>query len=131
MHGGNMKKKIQIKYKSIFKYDDHHETVQYQARGTYEKDDQKLKISFYQDDTKIEITIRNQDVLLVHGRSILNLSYHRKIMNHYYTEYGMIELQTELLTLEYDKQIKLKYILYDNGHKISDVYVLVNYQMME
>ena len=52
-------------------------------------------------------------------------------MNHYYTEYGMIELQTELLTLEYDKQIKLKYILYDNGHKISDVYVLVNYQMME
>lgn len=131
MHGDIMKKKINIQYKSIFKYEDHHETVQYKARGTYEKDNHKTKISFYQDDTKIEITIRQDDVLLTHGRSMLNLSYHRKIMNHYYTEYGMIELQTELLTLEYDKQIKLKYILYDNGHKISDVYVLVNYQMME
>lgn len=131
MHGDIMKKKINIQYKSIFKYDDHHETVQYKARGTYEKDDHKTKISFYQDDTKIEITIRQNEVLLTHGRSMLNLSYHRKIMSHYYTEYGMIELQTELLTLEYNNPIKLKYRLYDNGHKISDVYVLVHYQEVE
>ena len=37
MHGDRMKKKIKVNYKSIFKYDDHHETVQFKSDGTYEK----------------------------------------------------------------------------------------------
>ena len=35
---------------------------------------------------------------LANGPSLLNLSYHRKIGNHYHTDYGMIELFTELIT---------------------------------
>lgn len=38
MHGDRMKKNIKVNYKSIFKYDDHHETVQFKSDGIYEKD---------------------------------------------------------------------------------------------
>jgi len=31
MHGDRMKKNIKVNYKSIFKYDDHHETVQFKS----------------------------------------------------------------------------------------------------
>lgn len=127
----NMKRKIKLNYKSIFKYDDHHETVKYNAKGIYEKDDQKERITFFQDDIKIEILIRKQDVLLTHGKSTLCLTPHKKIYNQYLTEYGMIDLYTELIILEHERHIKLKYVLYDESQKISDVYILVNYEVME
>ena len=47
---------------------------------------------------------------LANGPSLLNLSYHRKIGNHYHTDYGMIELFTELITMEHDRYLKVKYI---------------------
>ena len=37
MHGDRMKKNIKVNYKSIFKYDDHHETVQFKSDGIYRK----------------------------------------------------------------------------------------------
>lgn len=126
-----MKKAIQLNYKSIFKYDDHHETVQYKAQGIYFKNDKIERISFFQDDTKIEITIKGNDVLLINGSSMLNLSYHRKVFNQYQTPYGFVELYTELFTLEHERNIKLIYMLYDGKQKISEVYVLVNYDFME
>lgn len=126
-----MKKTIQLNYKSIFKYDDHHETVKYKTTGTYMKDDKKEKITFIQNDTKIEITIRGNDVTLINGSSILNLTYHRKVFNHYQTPYGLIELYTELVILQHEQNIKLKYILNDGIEQISEVYVLVNYEFME
>lgn len=128
MHGDKMKKTIQIHYKSIFKYKDHHETVQYKARGTYLKDDKKERFSFYQDDQKNEITIRGQDVTLIHGHSMLSLSYHRRLFNHYSTPYGMIELYGELVSLERGRNLKMKYILSDESEIISEVYVLVSYE---
>ena len=33
MHGDRMKKNIKVNYKSIFKYDDHHETVQFKSES--------------------------------------------------------------------------------------------------
>lgn len=131
MHGDKMKKTIQLNYKSIFKYADHHETVQYQARGTYLQDEKKQRISFFQDDQKIEITIAGQDVTLVHGNSMLNLSYHRRVFNFYQTPYGMIELYGELVILENDRNIRLKYILSDRKEKISEVYMMINYEVVQ
>ena len=46
MHGDRMKKNIKVNYKSIFKYDDHHETVQFKSDGTYEKVLIKKDLSF-------------------------------------------------------------------------------------
>ena len=64
---------------------------------------------------------------LANGPSLLNLSYHRKIGNHYHTDYGMIELFTELITMEYDRYLKVKYILSDEHQQLSEVYVMMKY----
>ena len=91
MHGDRMKKNIKVNYKSIFKYDDHHETVQFKSDGIYEKGFDKEKFTFYNND------------------------------------YGMIELFTELITLEHDRYLKVKYILSDEHQQLSEVYVMMKY----
>ena len=68
---------------------------------------------------------------LANGPSLLNLSYHRKIGNHYHTDYGMIELFTELITMEHDRYLKVKYILSDGHQQLSEVYVMMKYDFME
>ena len=115
MHGDRMKKKIKVNYKSIFKYDDHHETVQFKSDGTYNNNQ------------KIEIVLKGNEMTLVNGPSLLNLSHHRKIGNHYHTEYGMIELFTELITMEHDRYLKVKYILSDGHQQLSEVYLMMKY----
>ena len=81
-----MKKNIKVNYKSIFKYDDHHETVQFKSDGIYEKGFDKEKFTFYNNDQKIEIILKGKEMTLANGPSLLNLSYHRKIGNHYHTD---------------------------------------------
>lgn len=122
-----MKKNIKVNYKSIFKYDDHHETVQFKRDGIYEKGFDKEKFTFYNNDQKIEIILKGKEMTLANGPSLLNLSYHRKIGNHYHTDYGMIELFTELITMEHDRYLKVKYILSDEHQQLSEVYVMMKY----
>ena len=76
---------------------------------------------------KIEIVLKGNEMTLVNGPSLLNLSYHRKIGNHYHTEYGMIELFTELITMEHDRYLKVKYILSDGHQQLSEVYLMMKY----
>ena len=61
MHGDRMKKNIKVNYKSIFKYDDHHETVQFKSDGIYEKGFDKEKFTFYNNDQKIEIILKGKE----------------------------------------------------------------------
>ena len=134
MHGDRMKKNIKVNYKSIFKYDDHHETVQFKSDGIYEKGFDKEKFTFYNNDQKIEIILKGKEMTLANGPSLLNLSYHRKIGNHRnegnmdnIREYGMIELFTELITMEHDRYLKVKYILSDGHQQLSEVYLMMKY----
>lgn len=127
MHGDRMKKNIKVNYKSIFKYDDNHETVQFKSDGIYEKGFDKEKFIFYNNDQKIEIILKGKEMTLANGPSLLNLSYHRKIGNHYHTDYGMIELFTELITMEHDRYLKVKYILSDGHQQLSEVYLMMKY----
>lgn len=78
-------------------------------------------------DQKIEIILKGKEMTLANGPSLLNLSYHRKIGNHYHTDYGMIELFTELITMEHDRYLKVKYILSDEHQQLSEVYVMMKY----
>ena len=109
MHGDRMKKNIKVNYKSIFKYDDHHETVQFKSDGIYEKGFDKEKFTFYNNDQKIEIILKGKEMTLANGPSLLNLSYHRKIGNHFY------------------RYLKVKYILSDEHQQLSEVYVMMKY----
>ena len=71
--------------------------------------------------------LKGKEMTLANGPSLLNLSYHRKIGNHYHTDYGMIELFTELITMEHDRYLKVKYILSDEHQQLSEVYVMMKY----
>ena len=71
--------------------------------------------------------LKGNEMTLVNGPSLLNLSHHRKIGNHYHTEYGMIELFTELITMEHDRYLKVKYILSDGHQQLSEVYLMMKY----
>ena len=93
----------------------------------YEKGFDKEKFTFYNNDQKIEIILKGKEMTLANGPSLLNLSYHRKIGNHYHTDYGMIELFTELITMEHDRYLKVKYILSDEHQHLSEVYVMMKY----
>ena len=87
------KKNIKVNYKSIFKYDDHHETVQFKSDGIYEKGFDKEKFTFYNNDQKIEIILKGKEMTLANGPSLLNsFLIIESIGNHYHTDYGMIEL---------------------------------------
>ena len=103
MHGDRMKKNIKVNYKSIFKYDDHHETVQFKSDGIYEKGFDKEKFTFYNNDQKIEIILKGKEMTLANGPSLLNLSYHRKIGNHYHTlSYEHQQLSEVYVMMKYD-----------------------------
>ena len=65
-----MKKNIKVNYKSIFKYDDHHETVQFKSDGIYEKGFDKEKFTFYNNDQKIEIILKGKEMTLANGPSL-------------------------------------------------------------
>ena len=56
MHGDRMKKIIKVNYRSIFKYEEHQETVKYDGSGHLEIGDDKIVVS-YQDENKIKIEL--------------------------------------------------------------------------
>ena len=89
MHGDRMKKIIKVNYRSIFKYEEHQETVKYDGSGHLEIGDDKIVVS-YQDENKIKIELSENEVKLHNGASVLHLVRDRDILNQYETPYGEI-----------------------------------------
>ena len=121
MHGDRMKKIIKVNYRSIFKYEEHQETVKYDGSGHLEIGDDKIVVS-YQDENKIKIH---------NGASVLHLVRDRDILNQYETPYGAIALKTRLISYDNGDNVKIKYELYDGTNLISQVYVMLNYLILE
>ena len=107
MHGDRMKKIIKVNYRSIFKYEEHQETVKYDGSGHLEIGDDKIVVS-YQDENKIKIEL-----------------------SQYETPYGAIALKTRLISYDNGDNVKIKYELYDGTNLISQVYVMLNYLILE
>lgn len=131
MHGDMMKKIIKIKYRNIFKYEDHQETVKIDKNGYLEEIDGKQVISF-KADKEMKIELKEDEVLLFNGNSILTLVSGKDVLNHYQTDYGSILLKTRLIYFETgNNAIKIKYELYDGSNLISCVYMLLSYLVLE
>lgn len=128
MHGDIMKKQITVQYKSIFKYEDHQETMKCQGIGEIEQTPQLTVISFQDQDQIIQIELHEEHVILKHGMSKLKLVKNKKVMNHYATDYGMIELTSLLHMIDTKNGIKMKYTNYDHQHVINEAYVLLTYK---
>lgn len=131
MHGDvRMRKIIKVNYRSVFKYDDHQESIKYAGHGYLEEFDSKIEIG-YQDQNKIKIELYENEVRLHNGASILRLVEGRDILNEYQTEYGVIDLRTRLISYEFGDNVKIKYALYDGLNLISQVYIMLNYIILE
>lgn len=130
MHGDRMKKIIKVNYRSIFKYEEHQETVKYDGSGHLEIGDDKIVVS-YQDENKIKIELSENEVKLHNGASVLHLVRDRDILNQYETPYGAIALKTRLISYDNGDNVKIKYELHDGTNLISQVYVMLNYLILE
>lgn len=125
-----MKKLIRIKYRNIFKYDDHQEVVKLDKNGYLEEFDDYKVISFI-GDKPIKIEIKTNEVVLHNGISVLDLVLNKDVLNKYQTDYGMISLKTRLIHYEVGNTVKIKYELYDGINLISCVYMMISYSILE
>lgn len=125
-----MKKLIKLNYHSVFKYENDKESFKYSGAAFLEELGDKTIIS-YEDKNKIKFILKKDEVFLHNDTSVLHLHKNRVILNHYQTEYGILKLQTRLINYENDNTIKIKYALYDDMNLISEVYILLNYQILE
>lgn len=125
-----MKELIKVNYKSIFKYEDHQETVKYAGAGYLLQQGNRQVIS-YQDGQMIKIELEPTVIVLHNGKSVLKLVKDQDVLNHYQTDYGVIDLTTRLISYDYGNTIKIKYELYDGTSLISQVYILIGYQILE
>lgn len=125
-----MKKTIKLNYKSIFKYEEHQETIKYSGLGYLEKGIDYDIIS-YQDEKKIKLVLKKNEINLYNGNSVLKLVKNEDVINHYQTDYGVIELKIRLISYENGETIKIRYELYDGESLISHVYILLNYIVLE
>lgn len=125
-----MRKIIKVNYRSVFKYDDHQESIKYNGHGYLEEFDNKIVIR-YQDKNNIKIELFDDEVRLYNGASVLRLVKNRDILNNYQTEYGVIDLRTRLISYENGNSVKVKYELYDGLSLLSQVYVIINYIILE
>lgn len=118
--------KVKIRYKSIIKYDEHQETIEYQETGEYLINDSGFSLEFTSQGNKIAIEQRDEQIFLTNNQATLVVAY-QKLLNDYQTPYGSIELESDLLLFEYRKpNLKIKYQLSKDEVKISDIFIVVN-----
>ena len=130
MHGDKMKEIIKIKYRTIFKYEEHQEVVKFDEKGYLEKLEDCQVISF-KGDSLIKIKLRQDEVVLHNGDSILRLALDCDVLNDYQTEFGSVSLTTRLVQYEIGNTIKIKYELYDGNSLVSNVYMMLSYWVLE
>lgn len=130
MHGDIMKKVINVKYRSIFKYENHQEVIKFDEKGYLEESENHQVISFI-NDKLIKVEIKKDEIVLFHGTSVLRLVLGKDILNDYATEYGVFSLKTRLIYYEVGNTIKIKYELYDGDNLISQVYMMLSYLILE
>ena len=82
-------------------------------------------------DPDVKIELSENEVKLHNGASVLHLVRDRDILNQYETPYGAIALKTRLISYDTGDNVKIKYELYDGTNLISQVYVMLNYLILE
>ena len=130
MHGDIMKKLIKIKYRNIFKYEDHQEVIKFDENGYLEEFNGYKAISFVKD-RQIKIEIKTNEIVLHNGKGILHLVLNEDVLNDYQTDYGVISLKTRLIHYEAGNTIKIKYELYEGLNLVSQVYMMISYSVLE
>ncbi len=118
--------KVRIRYRSIIKYDEHQETIEYQEVGEYVETESGFTLNFFANGNTIGIEKRDELIYLTNNQATLVVG-EMELLNDYQTQYGNIELESRLLMFQHCKpNLKIKYALCANDVKISDVFIVVN-----
>lgn len=105
--------KEKVKYKEI---GDH-----YEAKGIH-------YISFEVDGKPIRIQYDQKHVHLVNDQSVLHFNKDMRVPNKYTLPYGIVELHTNVVSLEYrEGTMKFIYELYDQERLVTKAYMMVHY----
>ncbi len=117
--------KVNIKYKSIIKYEDYRDTIEYYSQGHYDERGDDFELVFTTDGNRIKIEKLGDSIYLYNNDSRLVLR-DEELLNDYSTPYGSVELVSKLDKFEYLKpNLKIKYTLSQNDEKVNEVFVVV------
>ena len=115
-----------ILYKSIFKYEDHNETLTYEERGTLTQDQEQFIIAFKVNNERIEIHHSDSYVTLKHGPALLAFSLHEPMTSPYPLAHGVVDLTGKVISLKSrEDSLHFVYELYDHEVLLSTVYLMV------
>ena len=94
------------------------EKVKYKEIGDhYEVEGKPMHIQY--DDTHVH---------LVNDQSVLHFNKDMRVPNKYTLPYGVVELHTKVISLEYrEGTMKFIYELYDQEHLVTKAYMMVHY----
>lgn len=129
-HGDNMKKNVKIKYKSIFKYPEHQETLNFSGVGAVLNKD-GTRIIFEDKNISFDILIKKDEVLLKNNNTSITLKKNKVVTNDYHTQYGTCLINCMLKSVSNHGDIKIVYDLLDNGEVVCTVYIIISLIYME
>lgn len=117
--------KVNIKYKSIIKYEDYRDTIEYNSQGHYDEHGDDFELVFTTDGNRIKIEKAGDSIYLYNNDSKLVLC-DEELLNDYSTPYGTFEFVTKLDKFEYLKpNLKIKYTLSQNDERVNEIFVVV------
>lgn len=125
-----MKEKKKIKYKSIFKYPEHQETLSYEAIGSIEIGESH-HIRFKDQDILFNLTIKGDQAILKNNDNTILLMKDVITTNEYNTPYGTCMIQCKLKSIEINTGYKIVYDIVDQDEVVSSVYIMIRYFNVE
>lgn len=125
----HLKKKTKFHYQSVIVHGDDRYSSHFEAEGNREWDaDKEIWTIQSLEHGKLRFHLEPEEIHLYHGQSHLRLHRHHKVAVSYQTDYGVLDLESELLQYRIDQQgLKLVYQLYDREALISKVYLTLRH----
>ena len=121
----HLKKKTKFYYQSVIVHEDDRISSHFEAEGSREtKNNSEIWTVESSEHGQMRFYLEKDEVHLYHDKSHLKLRRDQRIPVAYQTDYGILDLEGELVQYAWDDQrLKLAYRLYDRKTLISKVYL--------
>lgn len=128
--GDGMKERKRFKYKSIFKYPEHQESLEYEGIGIIECSEVD-RIVFKSKDIVFNLTISSSEAILKNNGNTIFLKKDQITMNDYQTPYGVCTIQCKLKSIIKLNGYKIVYDIMDGSDVVSTVYIMISIHAVE
>lgn len=121
-----MKDRILIKYKSIFKYEEHQETLKYQGQGIVISKNNGIKIQFEDKGIHFDLFLSEEKSVLKNNDNTIELIMNKETKNSYNTPYGTCDVNCILKAINLSGDYKIIYDIVSGQEIISTVYIIIS-----